>query len=191
MSEQIEKVKAHLAELEAKEALKNNLAQTSSSNERAQDEAGGLVTYLWPIVLPALVSAMLLTAYHFLVNQKASIAVVDVSEVMAIQQAQFVKLLSSGTVTDKQREESFTMVAGFGDRLKAAIDSVQKDCHCTLIVKNAVIGEVSDYTESLKAKMGMDGMKADDATAAGVEKMGGSETALASQQQEDMLKGLR
>ena len=146
MSEQIEKVKAHLAELEAKEALKNNQAQTSSNNESTQDEAGGFVTYLWPIVLPALVSAMLLTAYHFWVNQKATIAVVDVSEVMAIQQAQFVKLLSSGTVTDKQREESFTMVAGFGDRLKVAIDSVQKDCHCTLIVKNAVIGEVSDYT---------------------------------------------
>ncbi len=191
MSEQIEKVKAHLAELEAKEALKNNQAQTSSSNESTQDEAGGLVTYLWPIVLPALVSAMLLTAYHFWVNQKVSIAVVDVSEVMAIQQAQFVRLLSSGTVTDKQREESFTMVAGFGDRLKAAIDSVQKDCHCTLIVKNAVIGEVSDYTESLKAKMGMAGMNTDDATAAAVEKMGGAEKALATQQQEDMLKGLR
>lgn len=194
MNEQIKKVKAHLAELEAKEASKNNQAQTSSNldlNESTQDEAGGLVTYLWPIVLPVLVSALLLTAYHFLVNQKASIAVVDVSEVMAIQQAQFVKLLSSGTVTDKQREESFTMVAGFGDRLKAAIDSVQKDCHCTLIVKNAVIGEVSDYTESLKAKMGMAGMKTDDATAAAVEKMGGAEKALASQQQEDMLKGLR
>lgn len=190
MSEQIEKVKAHLAELEAKEALKNNLAQTSSSNERAQDEAGGLVTYLWPIVLPALVSAMLLTAYHFLVNQKASIAVVDVSEVMAIQQAQFVKLLSSGTVTDKQREESFTMVAGFGDRLKAAIDSVQKDCHCTLIVKNAVIGEVSDYTESLKAKMGMAGLNADDGakTAATQGSNGVTNTTSA---QEDMLKGLR
>ena len=192
MSEQIEKVRAHLAELEAKEALKNNQAQTSSNlvlNENAEEEAGGIVTYLWPIVLPALVSTILLSAYHFWVNQKTSIAVVDVSEVMAIQQSQFVKLLSSGTVTDKQREDSFAMVAGFGDRLKAAIDSVQKDCRCTLIVKNAVIGEVSDYTDSLKAKMGMAGMKADDGIKSAATQNGG--VANAPSAQEDMLKGLR
>lgn len=193
MSEQIEKVRAHLAELEAKEASKTNQAQTSSNmalNEGAQDEAGGFVTYLWPIVLPALVSTMLLTAYHLWVNQRASIAVVDVSEVMAIQQSQFVKLLSSGAVTDKQREESFTMVAGFGDRLKAAIDSVQKDCRCTLVVKNAVIGEVSDYTESLKAKMGMAGLQTDDAAKnAAAQNMGSMANSPGAQ--EDMLKGLR
>jgi hypothetical protein len=193
MSEQIEKVRAHLAELEAKEALKNNQAQTSSNlvlNENAEEEAGGIVTYLWPIVLPALVSTILLSAYHFWVNQKTSIAVVDVSEVMAIQQSQFVKLLSSGTVTDKQREDSFAMVAGFGDRLKAAIDSVQKDCRCTLIVKNAVIGEVSDYTDSLKAKMGMAGLKADDGTKNEASQQNGG-VAIFPSAQEDMLKGLR
>lgn len=191
MSDQIEKVKKHLAELEAKEALKNSQAPIETNlvvKESAQDDAGGFVTYLWPILLPALVSTILIAAYHLWLNKKTSIAVVDVSEVMAIQQSQFVKLLSSGTVTDKQREESFTMVAGFGDRLKAAIDSVQQDCHCTLIVKNAVIGEVSDYTESLKAKMGMAGLKADvSATAPNIEQPSGGAAAT----QEDMLKGLR
>lgn len=157
-----------------------------------QDEEFGVLDFfsLPSIFASVLCTLMLIASYHFWVNQKASIAVVDVSEVLTIQQSQFVKLLSSGTVTDKQREESFTMVAGFGDRLKAAIDSVQKDCQCTLIVKNAVIGEVSDYTESLKAKMGMAGLKADDkAKNAAVQNIGGVANTTSSQ--EDMLKGLR
>lgn len=178
--------------IENKKAEELSLQQTPVEKNMDKDSEIGLLDFIQlPSLLVSLIcTLMLIASYHFLVNQKSSIAVVDVSEVMAIQQSQFVKLLSSGTVTDKQREDSFAMVAGFGDRLKAAIDSVQKDCRCTLIVKNAVIGEVSDYTDSLKAKMGMAGLKADDGTKNEASQQNGG-VANSPSAQEDMLKGLR
>ena len=140
------------------------------------------ILVMWALML--LTGVIMLTAYHYgFANKKTGVAVVDVAEVVAIQQEQFVKLLSSNNVTDKEREQSFLMVSSFGERMKAAIGEIQKECGCTLVVKSAIIGTVADYTDSLKAKMGMTGMSA--------ELSNPSEENNTGAVQEDFLKGLR
>lgn len=137
---------------------------------------------MWVLML--VTGATMLTAYHYkFANKKTGVAVVDVAEVVTIQQEQFVELLSSANVTDKDREQSFLMVSSFGERMKAAIGEIQEECGCTLVVKSAVIGTVADYTDSLKAKMGMTGMSA----AASNPVKENSTGAV----QEDFLKGVR
>jgi len=151
---QIEKNKS------AEQTPPENANETSGKHQDA--EFSVLDLFLLPTIFASvLCTLMLLAAYHFLINQKTSIAVVDVAEVVAIQQTKFVNLLSGNNVTDKDREKSFSMVSSFGERMKASIKQIQQECKCTLVVKSAIIGEVADYTDSLKAKMGMAGMTAE------------------------------
>ena len=162
-------------------------ALKAAATDEAIIAAGIFTQYVWPVLLPLLVSLMAIGAYHYwFANKKAGVAVVDVSEVVAIQQSQFVKLLSGANVTDKDREQSFLMVSSFGERMKTAISEIQKDCHCTLVVKAAIIGEVADYTDSLKAKMGMTGMSVEVA-----KPTDNAASANGAATQEDFLKGLR
>jgi len=179
---------------ELKTALEDNAIQQGLQSQQdlqqvkeVNDNASLFNQYIWPTLLPLLVSLVVIGAYHYcFANKKAGVAVVDVSEVVAIQQSQFVKLLSGANVTDKDREQSFLMVSSFGERMKTAISEIQKDCHCTLVVKAAIIGEVADYTDSLKAKMGITGRSVEAAkptdNAANVN---------GTVAQEDFLKGLR
>jgi hypothetical protein len=50
-------------------------------------------------------------------------------------------------------------VSHVGPEIERALALVQKECHCTLLVKSAVLaGDAQDFTQVIKEQLGMKGM---------------------------------
>jgi hypothetical protein len=61
-------------------------------------------------------------------------------------------LLSRPNVSDEDREAAYLMVSRIGPAIERAVDRLQKECGCTIVVKSAVIaGAAEDLTPRLKA----------------------------------------
>jgi hypothetical protein len=105
-----------------------------------------------------LICALMIGIYHVSFNKKPqqNIAVVDLSDIVAVKQKQFTTLLTKKNVTDTDRGAAYEMVKAFGPSLQKSLIEVQKDCSCTLVSKQAVLaGNLEDKTADLKAKLGM------------------------------------
>jgi hypothetical protein len=98
-----------------------------------------------------------LAAYHFwLAKPTAGFAVVDLASVVKIKETEFTTLLSRPNVSDEDRKAAYLMVRRIGPAIEHAVDRLQKDCGCTIVVKSAVIaGPAEDLTPRLKAMLGM------------------------------------
>jgi hypothetical protein len=108
----------------------------------------------------SLVGALSLGVYHWLSHQKSSpIATADIAEIVKIRELQFTRMLAKPNVTDKDRQEAYVLVSKVGPEIEAALDAIQKDCQCVLLVKSAVLaGESRDMTEDLKRRLGLAGL---------------------------------
>ncbi|MBN8762009.1 MAG: hypothetical protein J0I63_01440 [Thiobacillus sp.] len=111
----------------------SNSAEAPATEDQAgaQPEMGGdFIMVSWISLLMALlVSTVSLAAYHFwLAKPTAGFAVVDLA----------------------------SMVSRIGPAIEHAVDRLQKECGCTIVVKSAVIaGPAEDLTPRLKAMLGM------------------------------------
>jgi hypothetical protein len=109
------------------------------------------------LLMALLVSTVTLAAYHFwLAKPTAGLAVVDLASVVKIKETEFTTLLSRPNVSDEDRKAAYLMVSRIGPAIEHAVDRLQKDCGCTIVVKSAVIaGPAEDLTPRLKAMLGM------------------------------------
>lgn len=125
----------------------------------AQPEVrGDFLMVSWISLLMALfVTTVTLAAYHFwLAKPTAGFAVVDLASVVKIKETEFTTLLSRPNVSDEDRKAAYLIVSRIGPAIEHAVDRLQKDCGCTIVVKSAVIaGPAEDLTPHLKAMLGM------------------------------------
>ena len=125
--------------------------------ERDNDPETGMLGSALLLLLATLISAALITVYHFwLAKPAGNFAVVDIASVVKIKESQFTALLSGPQVTDKERIAAYQLVSGIGPQIEQAIGELQKECDCSIIVKSAMIaGSAEDLTPRLKALLGI------------------------------------
>ena len=134
-------------------------APATEDQAGAQAEMGGdflMVSWI-SLLMALLVTTVTLAAYHFwLAKPTAGFAVVDLASVVKIKETEFTTLLSRPNVSDEDRKAAYLMVSRIGPAIEHAVDRLQKDCGCTIVVKSAVIaGPAEDLTPRLKAMLGM------------------------------------
>jgi len=112
----------------------------------------GLVTLL--------VVAASLTAYDRLVLRPALvIGVVDVAEVYRAKEAEFTQILTkalSQPPSEEDRQKALVMARAFAQRLPLALDELQRECNCLVILRTAVAGPTPntiDLTAQLRRKV--------------------------------------
>lgn len=139
----------------------SNSAEVPATEDQsgAQSEMGGdflMVSWI-SLLMALLVSTMTLAAYNFwLAKPTAGFAVVDLASVVKIKETEFTTLLSRPNVSDEDRKAAYLMVSRIGPAIEHAVDRLQKECGCTIVVKSAVIaGSAEDLTPRLKAMLGM------------------------------------
>lgn len=138
----------------------NSIEELATKDQAvAQPEMGcDFLMVSWISLLMALlVVTVTLAAYHFwLAKPTAGFAVVDLASVVKIKETEFTTLLSRPNVSDEDREAAYLMVSRIGPAIERAVDRLQKECGCTIVVKSAVIaGPAEDLTPRLKAMLGM------------------------------------
>ena len=114
--------------------------------------AQGLVTLF--------VVAASLAAYDRLVLRPALvIGVVDVAEVYRAKEAEFTQILTkalSQPASEEERQKALVMARAFAQRLPLALDELQRECNCLVILRTAVAGPTPntiDLTAQLRRKV--------------------------------------
>lgn len=111
------------------------------------------------VLISGLISSTSLAAYHMLFRSSGSLATVDLAEIVKIREIQFTNLVNRPNATDKERVEAWNLVNRIGPEIEQALEALQQDCECTLVVKSAVVaGPHEDMTEALKERLGMTGL---------------------------------
>ena len=114
--------------------------------------AQGLVTLL--------VVAASLTAYdRWVLRPALVIGVVDVAEVYRAKEAEFTQILTkalSQPASEEERQKALVMARAFAQRLPLALDELQRECNCLVILRTAVAGPTPntiDLTAQLRRKV--------------------------------------
>ena len=112
----------------------------------------GLVTLL--------VVAASLTAYdRWVLRPALVIGVVDVAEVYRAKEAEFTQILTkalSQPAAEEERQKALVMARAFAQRLPLALDELQRECNCLVILRTAVAGPTPntiDLTAQLRRKV--------------------------------------
>ena len=112
----------------------------------------GLVTWL--------VVAASLTAYdRWVLRPALVIGVVDVAEVYRAKEAEFTQILTkalSQPASEEERQKALVMARAFAQRLPLALDELQRECNCLVILRTAVAGPTPntvDLTAKLRRKV--------------------------------------
>lgn len=123
--------------------------------------ARALSAPLWAAIGLIAVAAALAgaVAVHAVQGQPPRFAIADVEEVFSIAQLQMTDLVTRKDVTDREREQAFELASQFGPKIEAALDAIQAECACLLLVRGALArGRLPDYTDGLKRAIGVDGL---------------------------------
>ena len=111
-------------------------------------------------LLTLFVVAASLTAYDRLVLRPALvIGVVDVAEVYRAKEAEFTQILTkalSQPPSEEDRQKALVMARAFAQRLPLALDELQRECNCLVILRTAVAGPTPntiDLTAQLRRKV--------------------------------------
>ena len=111
-------------------------------------------------LLTLLVVSAALTAYDRLVLRPALvIGVVDVAEVYRAKEAEFTQILTkalSQPASEEERQKALVMARAFAQRLPLALDELQRECNCLVILRTAVAGPTPntiDLTAQLRRKV--------------------------------------
>ena len=112
----------------------------------------GLVTLL--------VVAASLTAYdRSVVRPALVIGGVDVGELYRAKEAEFTQILTkalSQPASEEERQKALVMARAFAQRLPLALDELQRECNCLVILRTAVAGPTPntiDLTAQLRRKV--------------------------------------
>lgn len=141
-----------------------------------------LTTTIWinaaiRVAETVLVVVVCLVLYHFTVVQhyRNKVGVVDISEILTIKELQVTIKAMQSDASEEDKSRIFDEMTGFAKEIESAINEVQNDCACILMVRPAVVrlgtgGD--DLTPQLKARLGMENITPLDLTNA-LRKMGG------------------
>lgn len=114
-----------------------------------------------PLVLPitviaiAVVGVMLGAYHHVFTKTDTGFAVVDIAAIVKAREAQFTALLSRPNVGDAERMQAYHLVSKIGPEIEGAINELQQECGCVILVKSAVIAGAPDRTGRLMDKLGI------------------------------------
>lgn len=116
--------------------------------------------YAITLLIGVLSAVMVLLGYHYLIGggAKQTLGTIDVAEVMQIKELQLTVAVSKKEATDIDRAAAFDSIKQFAKDLEAAVESVQTECGCALLVKAAVVKGIPDHTAALKKKLSMEGV---------------------------------
>ena len=111
-------------------------------------------------LLTLFVVSAALAAYDRLVLRPALvIGVVDVAEVYRAKEAEFTQILTkalSQPASEEERQKALVMARAFAQRLPLALDELQRECNCLVILRTAVAGPTPntiDLTAQLRRKV--------------------------------------
>lgn len=120
------------------------------------------LAYSIQAMITLLVVGTVLSLYHFLyvIPNRQKVALIDVSEVLELKQMQLATDAAKPGITDKERAEIFDKIGTFSKDLEVAIDELQSECDCTLLVRAAVVkSRGDDLTHDLKVRLGLGDLK--------------------------------
>lgn len=116
--------------------------------------------WLAQVLVTLLVVAASLATYDRLVLRPALvIGVVDVAEVYRAKEAEFTQILTkalSQPASEEERQKALVMARAFAQRLPLALDELQRECNCLVILRTAVAGPTPntiDLTAQLRRKV--------------------------------------
>lgn len=88
-------------------------------------------------------------------------ATADLQEVFDLAQLQMTDLVTRKDASDREREQAYALASQFGPKVEAALEAIQADCRCLVLVRGAVArGRLPDYTDALKHAIGVDALDA-------------------------------
>jgi hypothetical protein len=119
-------------------------------------------TLIYAALLSVFLTSSMLGMYYWFMHvhhKSDTIATINLSEVIKIQELKFSAMLARPGVTDKDRQDAYDMVSKLGPNIETAINTLQGRCGCTILVKPAVLaGASTDMTEDLKKLLGLEGL---------------------------------
>jgi glutamine synthetase len=86
------------------------------------------------------------------------IGVVDINGIVRKKEAEFAKMVTDKTVTDKQRDDAISMAQTFSKQLSEALVTIPVECNCVLLSRATMVGkhaDVIDYTDVVMQRVGM------------------------------------
>jgi hypothetical protein len=121
----------------------DKLPATDSANPSRQPPDGvtiyGIAAIATFCSLIAITVALL--GYHHYFDKDTRIAVVNLDEVMEAKQLQLAAMVKKSGMTEKDQLAAYDAAAGFGKDLQEAIERVQEECDCLLLISNAVVSQ--------------------------------------------------
>lgn len=134
--------------------------ESESGTENTKEGQWGF-NFFTPALLAIAVSLLSIFIYHTIIAapSKTRLAAIDIGEVMDIKQLQLTQAAMAKDIDDSGRGRLYDEVTTFSAEVEKAINTIQEECGCTLIVRAAIVkGDVPDLTEQLKIKLGMAGV---------------------------------
>ena len=109
------------------------------------------------MAISTMIAGLLIAGYHhFVAKRDAGFVVVDIASIVKAREVQFTELLSRPGVGDQERMQAYQLVSRMGPEIEKAIQELQKECACTIMVKSAVIaGPTRDLTGRLREMLGI------------------------------------
>lgn len=88
-------------------------------------------------------------------NTPPHIATIDLQLLVEEDQKRMLGLLGEGTnVTDQQRHMVEKLSVDFAKKLSLSVSNLEKECHCIILNKAAILGGKSiDYTDLIRERM--------------------------------------
>ena len=117
-----------------------------------------------PVLLNAaaaiMCAALVVAAYHFayIVQQpRAQWGTLDVAELMHTKELMMTVKAMSPDTSEEQRGQVYEDLKNFGQQLEAVIADVQRECDCTVMVRNALVKapNVIDLTDTARQRLGL------------------------------------
>jgi hypothetical protein len=132
---------------------------TVSETSAAGDACLGMLLNL---CMSMAVAAGALLAYHYWVAipGQQKVGFVDVAEILRLKELEVSARMTQG---GRDAEgEAYDAVTRFSADLEAALDDLQQECACTLLVRTAVVkpGKSEDLTPEAKQRLGIDRLDA-------------------------------
>lgn len=142
-----------------------NVLIPERSETEASEKSSEWLTYAIQAVCVFGAILLCLTIYHFTIAEKNAqrIALLDINEVVSTKQLAITELSLRKGVTDRDREDLYDQITSFSKEIEKAVEDIQAECGCTLLVRSAVVKAANgeDLTPVLKAKLGLDKSIAD------------------------------
>jgi hypothetical protein len=105
--------------------------------------------------------------HHFVVaRQPSGVATVALRELLEVKQLQVTLELTKPGVSDRERAAGYDEIATFATQMEAALVALQRECACTILVRDAVVKTSgADLTAELARRLGVAGLRRDDLAA--------------------------